>query len=205
MKGMTEHLLVETQARSNLYGLLARFCREPVDPELLSALRTPGMTEALTDCGVNVSEALPDVGDDVLLGDLATAYTHAFVVSLSPYESMQKGEGQLWGPSTVAVQAFVQEVGLEITGENNLPPDHLAMELEFMHHLTDAEAQAIELKNNDIRNTAKQKQKFFLRKHLGLWAITFFDSLQEVATHPFYREVGSLGSSFVYQELERLT
>lgn len=204
MKTMKNQLILEAQARSNLYGLLARFCRQEMDAEFLAALRTPELVAALSDAGVNVAEALPEGDDSKLLEELATAYTYTFLLTLSPHESVQRGEGQLWGGNTVAVRDFMEELGLQPAGEQSLLPDHIAIELEIMQHLTEAEVQSLELENSEILNTARQKQKIFLKKHLGQWGPEFFGSVQRIAPHPFYREVGELGSAFLSQDFQSL-
>ncbi len=192
MSGMKQQLMIETQARSNLYGLLALFCRQEIDAELLGVLRTPEMTRALTDAGVNVAEALPPQDDQLLLEELAQAYTRTFVSPL-------QGE-----PYALAVQQFINEIGLELEGEQGLPPDHIAMELEIMQHLTDAEFQSIEINNHDIRNTARQKQKLFLKRILGMWGVQVFETIEQESPHPFYREIGTLGAAFLNQEMQTL-
>lgn len=118
--------------------------------------------------------------------------------------NVQRGEGQLWGDSTVAVRNFMDQLGLKVTGEVSLLPDHIAMELEIMQHLTDAEVQALEIGSAEILSTARQKQKLFLKQHLGKWGSEFFGSVQGVSPHPFYREIGGLGAAFLYQEGEKL-
>ena len=98
-----------------MYALLAKVFREEPDAEFLARLRDPHNAELLGDFGFSLAPGLQDLSLDELIEDLAVEYTQLFVgpgPHLSPHESVhiESGvvrDGELWGPQTVKVKAFI--------------------------------------------------------------------------------------------------
>lgn len=195
---------LEALSRSNLYGLLARICRSEIDQPFLDALRTPDAAEALREAGVDVT-LLSGHSDAELLLELNRAYTHLFIMALKPMESVNRGEGQLWGNSTVAVNRFMEEAGLAVEGEVSLLPDHIAMELGVMAYLSMEEAACLEAGDLERAGHFLNLQKRFMDEHLRHWAVTFFGSVEQLATHLFYKQVALLARDFLFSEEQALS
>lgn len=110
----------------------------------------------------------------------------------SPYESLYNfpmGEKpRLWGKATEEVRAFYEAAGLTLNEDATLVPDHLALELLFMHYL--------------IQNGLVEKQEMFLKEHL-LWVAEYCDEVQKHAATPFYKEVAKILKEFILSEQER--
>jgi len=110
----------------------------------------------------------------------------------SPYESLYNfsmGEKPgLWGKATKEVNAFYEAAGLTLDEETSPVPDHLALELLFMHYL--------------IQNGLAEKQEMFLKEHL-LWVNEYCDEVQKHAATPFYKEVAKILREFMLSEQER--
>ena len=87
-----------------------------------------------------------------LLVDLQKEYTRMCHVSrprLVPlFESVYK-EGKLFQDSTFQIARLYHEAGLRPGSEFKLPPDHIALELEFMSYLIYQEMEAIKSGNRD--------------------------------------------------------
>lgn len=196
----------EALSRSNLYGLIARVFRRELDAALLAELRCPAVVAALEEAGAHLAEVLaPAVsagGDDRILEELALEYTRLLLppYGLSPHESVQRGEGQLWGEHTVAVRDFMAELGLAPAGERGLLPDHLATELEVMQHLAEAEADLLAAGGPETAGIARARQQQFLRDHLLRWVPDYCRNLAAAADHAFYREMADLGARFLVSE-----
>lgn len=190
----------EAIARSNLYGVLSRVTRAEIDRPLLAEFRKPEVAQALQELGADVSLALASVDDAALLEELAVSYTNLFLLTLSPHESVQRGEGRLWGDSTVAANQFLEEAGIGVEGETSLLPDHIGMELAVMQHLTAEEAAA--LAAGDVARGAEFRslQQRYLKERLGAWAVLFFAKAEEQANHGFYKAMARLGREFLYSE-----
>lgn len=193
---------LEAQARSHIYALLARLARAEVDAELLRELRAPELAAALQEVGLDVNETLPAGDDANLLEDLAREYTRLFLLTFSPHESVQRGEGQLWGDSTVKVRDELEELGLSQPPGRNLLPDHLAVELEVMRHLTEAEAGLLAAGGQEAAATARERQRRFLQEHLLAWGPAYLETIAQHARHPFYQQLGRMGAAFLRTEGE---
>nr|NIQ80522.1 hypothetical protein [Anaerolineae bacterium] len=120
---------------------------------------------------------------------------------LHPYESVQRGEGRLWGELTVQVQSTYREAGLQLVSEENQVPDHLTVELEFMEHLAGLEADRWLDNSPGEAETLRETQRAFLCDHLGAWAITFAQSLRDETLHPYFQFLAQLLETVVESDL----
>ncbi|HYF96380.1 MAG TPA: molecular chaperone TorD family protein [Symbiobacteriaceae bacterium] len=188
-------------ARGNIYGLLARITRAEVDASLLGAFRQPGVLEALREAGADLAPALAGADDGALLEELATAYAYLFLLNLSPHESVQRGEGRLWGDRTVAAGAFLEEAGLAVEGETSLLPDHISLELAVMQRLSADEAARLSAGDETGAEALRSLQKRYLKEHLGAWGVKFFGDAERAANHEFYRQLSRLAREFLHSDL----
>ena len=192
----------EALARSNLYGLLSRVTRTEVDAAMLAEFRKPEVMNAMQAVGADLSLALAATDDASLLEHLALAYTSLFLFGVNPHGSVNRGEGQLWGESTVAANDFLAEAGLAVEGETSLLPDHIAMELAVMQHLTAEQAAALSAGNQARVAEVQALQQRYMREHLGVWGAAFFAQAEQRATHGFYTVMARLGKEFLALENE---
>ena len=199
---MTYHAeTLQALARSNLYGLLSRVTGTEIDQEFLAALRQPGVLEALREAGADLAPVVGTVADALLLEQLATAYSFLFLLTVNPHESVQCGEGQLWGNRTVAAAAFLDEAGLAVPGERSLLPDHISMELAVMQRLSADEAASLAAADLVRAGELQALQQRYLKEHLGRWGVTFFGASAKAANHEFYRQLSQVGFAFLRSEL----
>lgn len=198
-----DEMTLESRARSHVYGLLARITRTEIDAEFLAELRRPEVLAALDASGVSL-KCLSGTDDEALLEELATAYTYLFLLTVNPHESVQRGEGRLWGNHTMAVRDFLDEIGLEPIHEKSLLPDHISVELEVMQYLTAEEA--IRDAAGDQQGAApfRALQRRFFQKHVDAWIPAFFTSGWQVTTHEFYGQLCDLGFRFLSAERQGL-
>lgn len=188
----------EALSRAHLYGLLARLYRIEVDAELLNALREPELAAALTELGVNLEQVMAKGTNTMLLEGLAVEFARLFLVPSTarpPYESIQLGEGQLFGNATVSVQTFMEEAGLALPEGRSYLPDHLSIELEIMQHLC--------LKEAEGDPAAVSLQTRFLKEHLLQWAPAYLQGLAGYAEPGLYREIAGLTAAFLQSEGQR--
>ena len=104
------------------------------------------------------------------------------------FESIYK-EGRLFQESTFQIARLYREAGLEWVGEFQLPPDHIAMELEFMAYLCFCEAEAVRTGNREKEDYARRLQTDVLEKHLGPFGLAFSQRMETHAKTDFYRLV----------------
>jgi TorA maturation chaperone TorD len=108
------------------------------------------------------------------------------------------------GPSTMDVTKRYSEAGLELAENFKEAPDHIAVELEFMHVLICREMEAIHRENREgvLENIGLQKS--FLEKHIGAWASPFSNRLSENAGTAFYRHLAIATRKFLIEEMDAL-
>jgi DMSO reductase family type II enzyme chaperone len=198
----------DPHSRSQLYAALAQAFSKP---EVGSAEKA-SLTETLWGAAVAVSaEHLERIADETVssleicddqaeqaLQALEMAYNRLFVgpgpPEAPPYESFYRDKwGLLLGPSARDVERQYAEAGLGLTPDHRDLPDHIATELGFMAYLAMEEANA----KAEERRTWRQRERLFLRDHLGVWLPLLCRRVEEASQHPFYTALAALTETFV--------
>ena len=87
-----------------------------------------------------------------------------------PYESVYVEPGrQAAGWVMALLEREYATAGLALSPVMNEPPDHVAVELEFMAFLCGQETEAWKMKAAEDATRALKRQAVFLGRHLGLW------------------------------------
>ena len=189
---MTETVL----ARAALYNFLAVALGEPPTAAMV---RSAG-------------KIIPGLVDAPLV-DLQREHTRLFVGPgegyTPPYASiyLQAEETEkrlLWSGETAKVEVVYRAAGLEIAPGQPRVPDHLALELQFMHHLCSRQAEA--LTRGEMQEAAQwqRRQEAFLREHLFTWLPRFIARLERYARIPFYPALAGFMLDFLQSEVENL-
>src|SRR4030067_2107877 len=183
----------EAKARGNIYSLISRFFLKEVDKQFLDILKKRESIDALRDHGFTFLEDLLSRRERDLIEERPVEFAPLFLISpgrlLSPYESVQAGkEGQLGGEAASKTLFFYKKAGFTIPEGISLLPDHFAIELEFMGHLCEREAAALEGNDEHTAGPEKELQRGFLKSHIGRWYRPFLSNVEAAALHPFYRE-----------------
>ena len=135
--------------------------------------------------------------------DFTRLFVGPFKVLAPPYGSVYLEDGKMMGESTIDVRNWYEKDGLDIV--INDAPDHIAMELEFMHYLVAKQTQATNEGNLRDIQRYQQKQKMFLCSHLARWLPPFAKNVQENAQTEFYKELARLTEIFVQKDLDACT
>jgi len=107
------------------------------------------------------------------------------------------------GDSTLAAGKCYHEAGLEMSAEFNGTPDHIAVELEFMHFLAVKELEALAGGKLDRAENFRQKQRAFLERHLAAWVPDFSRSVEEQAQTTFYQNLAASTRIFIEGEFDQ--
>ena len=135
--------------------------------------------------------------------DYARLFLGPFTMPAAPYGSVYlEGKRQLMGDSTLDVLERYRRAGLKIAPDFNDPPDHIAVELEFMSFLI---FRAIESSDNSY--TAQvveffELQKSFLEDHVGVWVFEFADAVEKNAATEFYRNLAKATAAFLKDDYQ---
>ena len=196
------------RSRSELYILLARalafpqpeFHEEAVDGRLRQRI-----DEALQELPYRVaagpSRGWSPVGD---YESFQSEYIRLFEVgprghALCPLHSGHYGRNRV--KTMEELVRFYNYFGLRITP--GLMPDHVTTELEFMHYLSDHEAEAGQT-GGDVESY-QRAQRDFLKRHLNRWWPLALTAAQRQRPQRFYRSLMNLMLRFLAAERRHLT
>ncbi len=203
--------------RSYLYRWLSRAFRYP-DADLLASLEEPALasleatleqlTEGLGDTLHPVLDTLRATTADLDLAQLQSDHRRVFGHIESspcpPYET-RYGSRHLFQQTQQLsdIAGFYRAFGLDLSDGANERPDHLAIELEFLHFLCFKEAYALEHHGLEQVELCRDAEAKFLKEHLLPWAPSFAKRLQGAAGGGFYKQLGTLMAAFLSTEAIR--
>jgi DMSO reductase family type II enzyme chaperone len=191
-------------ARKNMYGFLSRiFLKEPTK-DIVEILQNPDFLSNLSEMEFNgaldhfnrFSESFSGEIDD-----LEIEYSRLFIIPdkkhyVTPYESVYL-TGMLSQAPTVQVKRIYDKNGLEISQDFDDFPDHIGIELEYMHYLCNKEAQLWDSKNKEDTIECLDKEKEFLEKHLGVWTQNLSEKILNKSENDFYKGFAELLTAFI--------
>jgi TorA maturation chaperone TorD len=138
-----------------------------------------------------------------LLLELQKDYTwacHASRPRLVPlFESVYK-EGKLLQDSTFQINRLYYEAGLDVEKNFTLPPDHIAVQLEFMSFLCYELIQGLQANEQEIIEKARDLKKQVLEEHLGQFGKTFAQKFQKHGKTPFYKNMATCLEALLFWE-----
>jgi TorA maturation chaperone TorD len=195
-------------ARASLFTLLAQSLNYP-DGELIDGLVRGSFTgqaaEALETLGIgSMSDNLEALDKEyagreadraALLLEIEKDYTRMCFASkprlVYLFESVYR-EGKLYEESTFQIARLYYDAGLKVEEAFRLPPDHIAVELEFMAFLAFKEAEGIGTGDEKIRDYAVELRNKTLEEHLHPFALAIAERLGKHARTNFYRTVAGI-------------
>jgi TorA maturation chaperone TorD len=203
--------------RANIYHILSVTYSRPVNEALLKVFRSWSTLEAELPAG-----SLPEMMKFGLkkaaswLGDVDSQPSSNCLTALElefvrlfrgvrrefspppPYESVYVDSGFLYGQSTEKVNRKYQQYYLK--GRNNEPPDHVAIELDFMRFLCEREAE--DWQSSGEASRLLEEQYGFLREHLVMWVPALCANIRESCETDFYSGVADLTEGWIYCDQE---
>jgi len=132
-----------------------------------------------------------------LLKELKIEYARLFIgpghPAVQPYETFYdeklKGDSQpllMVSPAAMAVEKAYREAGIAMSKELREPPDHFAVELEFLFYLSKKESDAWAAGDNEDAKNWRRRELAFMDGHLGNWGQRFCSKIETESLHPFY-------------------
>jgi TorA maturation chaperone TorD len=197
--------------RLEAYHLLADGYHRP-EQRLLDGLEklAASMERVCSDAGPYIKRMQADTvgmeGVEALEVDYARLLLGPFNLLAPPYGSVYlEGERQVMGASTADVQMRYRAAGLDIDTGFKDAPDHVAVELEFMHFLIFQAMEAAEKGDADNIVASLNNQQAFLEIHLGAWIHEFASKVIENASTSFYRNLARATETFIKDDYHILT
>ncbi len=197
-------------ARAGLYNFLSATFDEPPLAAFVENLRQSGALAALADRGL-AGDDLRQWGEGLNpregAGELAAAYTQLLtrpgprcvplVASFYLYSEYDPAQMLSWGPAAEAAEAAYREAGLVVGCNGPCPPDHLAVEMQFMQHCAAREAAAWGESYAGVTDIWRRRQQAFLTTHLLPWASAFSQRVHDAGAHPYYLAMARLTADFL--------
>jgi len=188
-------------ARAEIFRHLADSLNYP-DEALVQTLAegtyTTNLADALKRAGFGAAaDVLADAAPEMKASrlDLEKDYTWMCFASkprqVYLFESVYR-EGKLLQESTFQIARLYYEAGLQLTEAFKLPPDHIAVELEFMAFLFFNEADAVREGHTDKESLAVRLQSEALQKHLIPFGLSVAERMEKHARTAFYRTLARL-------------
>ncbi len=186
------------------YELLGRLFQCEVDVELLQSLcegRYPARTgNDHLDEGYRGLVVFLNHRGERTGTELNVDYLHVFIGNTQdtshvayPYESVYTSPDRLlMQDARDAVLAAYRSEMVTLVNEHNEPEDHMGFELAFCAVLLSRAAEA--LTAGDIARAAElvEKERSFVRDHLGVWAPEFAADVKRIARTGFYRALADI-------------
>ncbi|HHY27399.1 MAG TPA: molecular chaperone TorD family protein [Desulfitobacterium dehalogenans] len=131
------------------------------------------------------------------LEHLKSEYTFLFIgpnrLPAPPWESVYRSEERMiFQESTLRVRRAYLEYGFLPSNYPHEADDHLAIELDFMVHLSKLALERFEEEKYEDTQKILSSQKEFLEEHLLVWIKDFSREIQNSKTHYFYPQLAAL-------------
>lgn len=177
---------------ADCFKLLAVFFYEPEkdmwEQEGILSRFSEGMNEIAPDAypaANRMCQAFADIDEEQMKVDYAALFVGPFELLAAPYGSVYlEREKRIMGDSTMAVLNLYQEAGLMIDVKD--APDHIAIELEFIHYLYSIEGNAVQNGDRQKEIHTEHLRVHFLNTCLIPWVYQFCQSIQTGTENLFY-------------------
>lgn len=199
---MAELLLKKNTIRAVIYRILYN-CYYSPDYSLINSLgRLEGTVK---DFFSRVIKSLPEPSKlEELRVDYARLFLGPYKALASPYGSIYiDGNDRVMDSSTTKVRDYFRSMGVGLASKEI--PDHLAVELEFMHFLCVKELQALEDSDSESAKRYLKDQHDFLKTYIASWVFSLTGKIVTSARTEFYKEIALATESFIQKEIKELT
>ena len=189
--------------RAEVYKLLAG-CYHPPDEALSDKIMILDekmeliCPRARQDIDWNDAEILKTNHTEVLKVEYARLFVGPYTVPAPPYGSVYlETERRMMGDSTMDVVNRYREAGLEMAKDFKEAPDHIAVELEFMHYLISRTIAVFTQNEPDALKANFYQQLSFLKYHLCAWVHEFTMNTAQHAQLKFYQYLAKATNIFL--------
>lgn len=198
----------EIIARSNIYGLLSRILLQELDEQTLQTFKTDEAVLEFLPHWNEWEQRLSIPNQQLLEEYLYPDFVNLSVLHLVPYETFYTRADQMIetggaNPVTDMYSAYDFVVDYEIA--RVVSADHIGIELEFMHHLCEAQKKAMEENDAEAVKELIDIQHRFLNTHLLKWAPMYLINMKYEARTPLYYDAAEMALEFLLSDNEMLS
>lgn len=197
----------EIIARSNIYALLSRILLQELDETMVATLSSDETILEFLPHWKNWEQRTTVAPKELLETYLNPDFTNISLLHLVPYETFYTREDQMIetggaNPVTDIYSAYDFMVDYEIA--RVVSSDHIGIELEFMHHLCEAQKKALEKDDREAVSAFQGVQHAFLHTHLLQWAPMYLINMKYESRTPLYYDTAEMALEFILSDYETL-
>jgi len=197
----------QERSRSNLYALLSRILLQELDADFIETLKSD---DTLLEFFPSLKEweLFKTLDTKTLLNEhINVDFVNISLLHLTPYEGFYVRDDQMietGGANPVTDYYSAYDFVVDFEKARVVAPDHIAIELEFMHTLVEAQIKAIEAGDDNVSDIIAL-QKEFLNKHLLQWVPMYLISAKYEARTPLYHDAADMAIEFLLSDNEYLS
>lgn len=203
---MTDFELRE-RVRGSGYYHLARLFELPdaflVDEGVLGKLHAAlaAVNEEAAEHAARIAAAFDAEGLERVRRDHIKLFVGPEQLLAPPYGSVYlDGRREILSPSTIDAARLYRLAGMQKAPELKEPPDHVRVELDFMHRAIERTLDAVRAEAWDDAERLIEVQIVMLQNHLARWVTPFAKVVRTGAATAFYRHAADALEAFVRQE-----
>ncbi|HHS92094.1 MAG TPA: dehydrogenase [Campylobacterales bacterium] len=132
-------------------------------------------------------------------------FTNLSLLHLVPYESFYTRDDQMiesGGQNPILEVYEMLDFKVDLQTARVVSPDHIGVELEFMHVLCDAMKKAFEAQDETAIEEFLLVQRGFLKDHLLNWAPLYLINMKKESRTPLYHDGAELTLEFMLSDYE---
>lgn len=198
----------QTKARTNIYALLSRILMQELDSKLLEQIKNDPV---ILDFFPTFKEwdLLKTLDNRVLLEQhINPDFVNLSVLHLIPYETFYTRKDQMietGGANPVTDMYSAYDFMVDFEAARVVAADHIGIELEFMHHLCEAEIKAATEDDLVAADELRSVQREFMTKHLLQWAPLYLLNMKFESRTPLYYDAADMALEFILSDNEYLS
>ncbi|WP_328216638.1 TorD/DmsD family molecular chaperone [Flexistipes sp.] len=138
-----------------------------------------------------IKQFLNEESEEDIVTDHAQLMVGPFELSAPPYGSVYLEKNRkIMGDTTMEVGQFYFDSGLEVASDYNDPPDHIAVEMEFIHFLFSEIFNSLNEDKVEDAENYKTKLREFLKKYYLPFSENFAEKIKDNAETNVYKITG---------------
>jgi len=197
-----------TQARSNIYALLSRVMMQEADSELIDIINND---DAILEMMPNYRIWEPRTtlqSSELLERHLNPDFSNLSLLHLIPYETFYTRDDQMietGGANPVTDMYSAYDFMVDFAAARVVSADHIGVELEFMHHLCEAQIKALNENDREAVSELLEVERTFLDKHLVRWAPLYLLNMKFESRTPLYYDAADMTLEFILSDYQYLS
>lgn len=195
-------MLDELKSEQQIYKLLHRIFAREADAAFIADIAAafpPEGSDALSSPIAMIINAVKEGNQnrDALLEELAVEYASLFIGPRNPpaipFASFYLSESRaLMTEETIEVRKIYLANNMVVENLYSTPDDHIAIELEFLMHLTAEMIVALTAGDEARCQELETSKNSFIVEHMQKWIPYFVEAIEKSVPHPFYRGAAML-------------